>query len=107
MTEWRAHISDDFRALATDLRRVVFYRRLGEASEVIIGFDPDGVPTVERHEPGTTIPAGFLVPYEALEALAELLKPGPSQGETARLEETLSVERRRVDDMLAKLRETT
>lgn len=94
---WQVAIRDDFRALATDCRRVHIYRRVGERLDVITGFTDDGDAVIESDP---TDPQGFLLPVDALEAIAELLKPGPSQGETRRLEEALAVERRRVDDQL-------
>lgn len=104
--DWQVGIRDDMEALATDSRRVHIYRRRGERTEVITGFT-EGRAVVESFDPANTGPAGLLLPVDALEAIAELLKPGPSQGETRRLEEALAVERRRVDDVLAATRQTT
>jgi hypothetical protein len=103
--EWRAHVAEDYPALATDALRVVLYRRLGEGRcEQIIGFDDHGRRRVTTFDAMVDGPLrGLLIPIEALEALAEALKPGPSAGETKRLEEALEVERRRVDDVLSTL----
>lgn len=102
--EWRAHVSEDYEAMVMDARRVIFHRRLGDGGEVIVGFGESGHPIVESRDPNTVSDfRGLLIPPDALEALAELLKPGPSRGEVARLEESLAVERRRVDDLLARL----
>lgn len=106
--EWRAHVSEDYDAFALDARRVVFHRRVGDEREVIVGFSESGTAMVERSDPNTTIDfRGFLIPPDALQALAELIKPGPSHGEVARLEDALAWERKRVDDVLAKVRDLT
>lgn len=104
--DWTAAIRDDFQALAVDARRVHIYRRIGGRVEVITGFTDAGVAVAQTFDEAVAIDfPGFTIPIGALEALAEQLKPGPSQGETKRLEEALNVERRRVDDMLAAYRE--
>lgn len=98
--EWRAHVSEDYRDLATDTRRVVLWRNIGEETEVVMSLT-DGAVTVGRQPFGVASDfRGLVVPREALDALAEVIKPGPSQGETKRLEEALAVERRRVDELL-------
>lgn len=101
---WQVAIRDDMLALATDSRRVHIFRRAGDRVEVITEFDSDGAAVIQSFDAATVDPTGFLIPIDALEAIAELLKPGPSQGETRRLEEALAVERRRVDDVLAATR---
>lgn len=45
-------------------------------------------------------PIELRFPEGVLEAIAELVKPGPSQGEVRRLEEALAIERERVDKTL-------
>lgn len=96
---WHAHISDRFEI---DAKLVTFWRRLGDdRTEIIVGFDPDGRPVTD------TIPVGvrpefpgLAIPVDALQALAETVKPGPSSAEVGRLEDALTVERRRVDQVL-------
>jgi hypothetical protein len=81
--------------------RVFLHRRLGDAIEVVTGFDEAGRPVVERHEVDVAPDfRGLLIPAEAVAALAEVVKPGPGEAEVARLEEALAVERGRVDAML-------
>lgn len=97
--EWRCHVVDDF---ARDGHRVTIYRRMGDAIEVVSGFDPDDglpifadqEPNVQPEEPPLFFSRGML------EAIAEAVKPGPSRAEFARLEEALRVERARVDQVL-------
>lgn len=76
-------------------------RQQGAVRE-IIGFQETGLPIWEYVEEGTRGTfAGFRIPLDALKGIAEVLKPGPSQGEVQRLEESLGVERARVDQVLA------
>lgn len=100
---WRAHISDQFDpAFARGFRRVHLWRRVGDGEiEVITGFNFDGYPVIERRPPGVTDEfRGLAIPAEALQAIAEAVKPGPSTGELARLSDQLAVEQHRVDKLL-------
>lgn len=102
MHEWRARISEDGRTFATDAAFVHIFRRdPAGGSEQIVGFDEQGWRVTENVGHGM-IPRfpGFLFPREALESLAEQVKPGPSKAELARLEEALAVERVRIDRTL-------
>jgi hypothetical protein len=61
----------------------------------------------EEYVPGVASDfRGLLVPRGVLDAVAEAVKPGPSPGEVARLEEALEVERARVDRLLEWLART-
>lgn len=102
MSEWKAHVAWDL-VPTMDARRVLVYRPLAaDRVEVVTGFEADGRPVTEQLDPAVVHDfRGLLLPAEAIQALAEAVKPGPSQGEVARLEEALAVERRRVDDTLA------
>lgn len=100
---WRAQVTDDWYG-GIDNVRVQFARPHGPTElQYLVGFE-DGAGNgaarpVFAVEPTGATPAfrGFLIPREAVEALAEQVKPGPSQGEVKRLEESLTVERMRVD----------
>jgi hypothetical protein len=61
--------------------------------------------TMQHVAPGVRVPesAWLQYPQGVLAAIAEAVKPGPSQGEVKRLEEALAVERGRVDELLRKL----
>jgi hypothetical protein len=96
---WQAHVSDDAHNWAADTFGVTFYKRHDNGGQQIIGFDDSGWPIVGALEPHAVPRPAFRIPREAVRALAEAVKPGPSQGEVKRLEEALAVERRRVDDI--------
>lgn len=105
---WRAATTDDF--LMDDVR-VFFWRPHGpDRTELIVGFDETASELRWRTEvvvPHLTAEfRGFRLPRGAVEALAEFVKPGPSQGEVKRLEEALAHEReqvKRLTDELATL----
>lgn len=98
---WRVRIVDEFGHV--DLQRVIIYRHVGDQNEVIRPT-PTGAIEAKRYDPAVVAdePMGFLLPRGALDAIAEAIKPGPSQGEVARLEEALTVERARVDALLTR-----
>ena len=98
-TGWKVALVDD---LIADGRRLIIYRHVGPGHvDVITGYTPDSIPIVDRHDPAQVLDfRGFLMPYDALDALAEALKPGPTAGELARLTDALDVERDRVDRVL-------
>lgn len=97
---WQAHTIDDWETGGT---RLILFRRVGDETEVIVGFDEHGMATVERTVNGATSCRdfqGFLLPRDAVEAIAARVNPGPSKAEVTRLEEALAIERKRVDDVL-------
>jgi hypothetical protein len=100
--DWDCHIDTDWQ---TNQAVVIFHRHRGESMEVITGLDSNGRAIVTRYpaETVTPDPTGLRLPMEAIQALAERVKPGPSQGEIKRLEDALAVERGRVDALLARL----
>jgi ribosomal protein S16 len=100
---WRAQVTDDWYG-GIDNVRVQFARPHGPTElEYLVGFEDGGGNGTARPVFAVELVAatpefrGFLIPREAVEALAEQVKPGPSQGEVKRLEEALTVERTRVD----------
>ena len=98
--EWKAHTAEDWTVGGT---RLVLFRRVGDDTEVIVGFDEFGRAIVERTAAGHTSTGefyGLLLPRDAVEAIATRVNPGPSKAEVTRLEEALAIERKRVDDVL-------
>jgi hypothetical protein len=100
---WRAQVTDDWYG-GLDNVRVQFAQPHGPTEvQYLVGFEEGagsgaGRPVFAVELVGATPQfRGFLIPREAVEALAEQVKPGPSQGEVKRLEEALAVERTRVD----------
>lgn len=92
---WRAILIEDF---PLDSFRVVLMQQRGDHTEVLSGWDEHGFPTMEAVEPGVRIDhLGLLLPDDAVRAIAEAVKPGPSQGELRRLEDALDLERSRVE----------
>lgn len=78
---------------------VVLARRASEdEAEWVTGFDERGV--VVSALPINSLGPRFRVPWDALVALADQVKPGPGAREVARLEEALAVERARVDRLI-------
>lgn len=95
---WNAHVHESPSDWAGDTKRVVFFERYPSGGgRQLVGWDGLGQPIIEELEQGAMLRDGFPVPADALRALGEVLKPGPSQGEVRRLEEALAVERTRVD----------
>lgn len=104
--EWRAAVTEDPMDFARGYRRLVLWRNYGDRVQVVTGFSEDGQPVMAEHEPGVAWDFhGFALPVEAVDSLGESLRPGPSRGEVTRLEDALAVERKRVDDVLAKIRD--
>jgi len=100
---WRARVLDEGYDFARDQRRLVIWRNQGETTHVVTGFDEQGLPVITERPFGTASDfRGFAIPDEAIEALAEWLRPGPSTSELGRMDEALAVERKRVDDLLAR-----
>lgn len=99
MTEWQVHITDDWSHI--DTANVVIFRHVGDGVEVMQSIE-QGSATITTVEPGAALPPALHIPRSALEAIAEKLRPGPSSAEVARLEEALTIERRRVDEVLAR-----
>lgn len=101
--EWAVRLTDEFHPERMRLRMV---RPSEWRGAEIVGFDEDGVPIETSHD-GVALPAvdfpGFLVPKDVVLAIAEAIKPGPSQGEARRLEEALALERERHDRIVAAL----
>jgi hypothetical protein len=102
---WQVHVSDDAHNWAADSLGVTLYRRDTEGGEQIIGFDDQGWPIIERLLPLAVPRPGFRIPREAVHALAEAVKPGPSQGEVKRLEEALAHEREQVRRLMDRIGE--
>lgn len=99
---WEARVLDVAHDFAYDSRTVVIRRRISDTeAEAITGFDDRGHPIVTRYEIMTTYPEPLLkLPYGAIEALGEAIRPGPANRELARLEEAWAIERARVDRVL-------
>jgi hypothetical protein len=98
---WRAQVTDDWYG-GIDNVRVQFARPHGPTElEYLVGFEDGAGNGTARPVFAVELVAatpefrGFLIPREAVEALAEQVKPGPSQGEVKRLEEALAHERDR------------
>jgi hypothetical protein len=108
---WRAQVSDDWYG-GLDNVRVQFAQPHGPTEvQYLVGFE-DGAgngaarPMFAVDLVGATPEfRGFLIPRGAVEALAECVKPGPSQGEVKRLEEALAHEREQVRRLTDKLGE--
>ena len=104
MSEWQAYLSQHRGEFLRQQTRVILHRRIGDTREIIKGFDHNGWAIVEAQSITDAVsedePLGFVVPTDALEAIAEAIKPGPSRAEMKRLEEALAVERARVDGVL-------
>lgn len=99
MMDWRVHTSFDWQM---DMTRLAIYRNIGDRVEVIIGFTDSGDAIVKSFEANQVIDwRGFSLPRDVLPAIAEHVKPGPAEGEMARVTEALAVERGRVDSVLA------
>ena len=96
---WKAHLADDFLA---DGRRLFLYASRGDTISLLTSFDEYGNGIMEEVAEAT-VPEfpGFRIPNEALDALAEVLKPGPTKEQLDDLRATLEVERSRVDRLLA------
>ena len=96
---WKAHLADDFLA---DGRRLFLHAKRGDVISLLTSFDEYGNGIMEEVAEGA-VPEfpGFHFPNEALEALAEVLKPGPTQEQLDELRASLDYERTRVDRMLA------
>lgn len=71
-------------------------------NEMVTGFSPEGyaILTVIEDDVATS---PLHLPSGTLAAIAEAVKPGPSSGEIARIEEALRVERARVDQVLDRM----
>ena len=104
--EWKCHIHDASPAFFG--QRVVFYRRLGDDIEVVIGATETGDVVLQRFGQHEAVPVptdiGLIFPLGAVEALAEAVKPGPSSAELKVLNDALDLERNRVDNMLSVLK---
>jgi hypothetical protein len=94
---WNAHVYESPSDWAGDTKRVVFFeRRPNGGGRQLVGWDDHRWPIFEEVEQGAMLSDGFPVPTDALRALGEQLKPGPSQGEVKRLEDALAHEREQV-----------
>jgi hypothetical protein len=101
VSDWKAQIDPD---MGTFGERLKLYRRTGDVVEFVAGFDDSGGCILQRTVPGVSTGFdGLLLPAGALEAVADLIKPGPSQGEMRAVTEALDLERRRIDVFLADL----
>ena len=101
--DWKCHIHDASPAFFG--QRVVLYRRLGDDIEAVVGATETGDVVLKRFPQGVSVPAdiGLVLPLGAVEALAEIVKPGPSSGELRALNDALDLERSRVDNVLREL----
>lgn len=98
--DWQIHVSEDF-MLGADM--VIVYAKLPDGSvDFLQSCDIDGQTVMFHVNEGALDRQlkGLALPKGVLEAIAEHVKPGPSQGEIKRLEEALTIERARVDDLL-------
>lgn len=101
--EWRIHRRYDpirnvdevyiAHGRSLDGRPIPFLVEISTGPAVLREVDP-------RVSPPPDQPTALLFPEGVLEAIAEHVKPGPSQGEVKRLEDALTVERMRVDAIL-------
>lgn len=95
---WKAHVEYD---PMSDTDRVVLYRRMGDGTQVVTGFDREGRPEATTFAPGTaTSDVGLRLPAGALTAIAEAVKPGPATAELGVLREWLDAERSRTDRLI-------
>jgi len=102
-TGWQARVLDDMADFSRDHRRLVIWRRYGDRVELVTGFTEDGTAIVTDVGPEGPEFRGFDLPWEAFDAIGEAIVPGPSKAEVARIEEALTVERKRVDQALDRL----
>jgi hypothetical protein len=96
---WEAHIRSDWPAGGD---RLLLRRPSGDRSQFLVEVGTDGGGAVlQDHDPATVLAfEGLWFPEGALDAVAEVLRPGPSPAEVAVLREALAVERERVDRVL-------
>lgn len=96
---WRCHLIDDF---ARGAQRIAIYRHDGDQLVYLTHWDEDGTPIISSVPAEISFDTSKLprLPCEALAALGEAIRPGPTGAEVKRLEDNLSVERARVDRML-------
>lgn len=96
MNDWRANITHD---VLTQVATVAVYRRSGDRVEYVAC---DG--TIRTCEPNAGVPPSELlhVPADALAAIGEAIRPGPSHAQLECLLEALSIERLRVDRIITK-----
>lgn len=102
---WKAATRLDYMRQDVEL---VLWRNSGDMVEVVIGFTDHGDAIVERRDSALATPEHLpRIPTEALQALVEHVKPGASSAEVQRLEEALTIERTRVDSLLARIAKLT
>ena len=102
MNAWKANVQTDGTLFVSGKARILVGRHRGDGFEYIL---PNGSSYIERFDYDTasdTPEVGFLVPHDALPALAEALVKHlgdslPSAGEVRVLREWLEAERQRVD----------
>lgn len=105
-TEWKVHLSTVFDpASSFDGPLVHIYRvnPLNGTTEYLRSLDVNGDVVVTTIEEGSMLPAGdigFRLPWDALRALAEVAKPGPTQAVVDELRNQLATEANRVDRIL-------
>lgn len=96
---WRCQLIDDF---SLGGQRIAIYRHDGDTLVYLTDWDERGTPMIKAlpmNESADTSKLPWL-PYDALTALAEAVRPGPTQAEVKRLEDALLFERARVDRLL-------
>ena len=95
---WQAQVVAQF---AFDEITVAVWRRLGDCDELITRLAGGESATITQVEPENADETVLLrFPRGVLEAIAEMVKPGPGSAELAVLREALDIERRRVDGVL-------
>lgn len=99
---WQARVLDTHEGFMHDLRTLIVFRAEGDDLVALAGWTDTGTPVLTRWPRHAVSPDStrLQLPVGVLEAIAEAIKPGPSQGELARLEEALTVERTRIDRVL-------
>lgn len=95
--EWRCHVAPDYSSFVLGLHTIYLANHRGDGHTDILGADGQ-LHTVPEH-----LAIDFELPHlplEAIQAIAEAVKPGPTQETIDALREALAVERARVDRVI-------
>jgi hypothetical protein len=98
---WYANVT------TTDLlhrwQNVYFYQEREGGAHLITGWDETGDITYEVVPEGMEpVSRGLVLPYGCLDALAPILRPGPSEEVVAEIRRNLATEEARVDLLIGK-----
>ena len=97
MSGWQAKVEYDFIA---DCDLVTIWRRVGDSVYTIESTEGNGTVHAFVDDGAVRDVPKLRIPTGALQAIAAVVKPGPTQELVDLLGEALDVERRRIDDVL-------